>query len=149
MPTARSTSTATSIVPTSAQATAGSMMRAIAGASPIAIPQRVSNSDRIVPAPINASSSAVRWIKQRGPAASEVLAERVALVASAAPVVPAALAARAALAVPAAVAGPVVVAGRAVAEAGPAAAVGPEGGDEYHDPWRRGGTGPLRRPIDD
>ena len=100
------------------------MMRAIAGASPIAIPQRVSNSDRIVPAPINASSSAVRWIKQRGPAASEVLAERVALVASAAPVVPAALAARAALAVPVALVGPVAseVLVERVAPAAPAAA---------------------------
>ena len=94
------------------------MTRAIARVSPTAIPQRVSNTDRTVPAPTSASSSVVKWIRLRDPVAPAVsvvraapavpvvsaaqvaLAEQVAPVALAVPVVPEVSVARVALAVP-------------------------------------------------
>ena len=76
-------------------AAAGSMTQPIAGVSPTAIPQRVSNLDRAVPAPTSVNSSAVKWIRPGDPAlasaAPVVPGERVVPavpVASAAPVVP-------------------------------------------------------------
>src|SRR5580704_4116587 len=99
MPAGRQTSTAPTIVATSAPTGAGSTTGPIARASPTAIPQRVNNSGRAGQAPTSASSFADSSKSEAAPAAlvesaapavpvvSAVPVERVALVASAVPVV--------------------------------------------------------------
>jgi hypothetical protein len=73
------------------------MTRAIARASPTAIRQHVSNTDRTGRVPTSDSSTGARRARLHEQAVPAVPVERVALVASAVPVAPAVLEARAGL----------------------------------------------------